>query len=126
MTKEIIQCSKEELKRLSEQELLDGIKSLGFLPQKHKKTCATIIEEIKRRTDFLETDIRFAARIYCLEHGIKTRPICIGCGKNPTSWNTRTKTFNKHCCIDCAANDPDIIKQREETCLKRHGVRHPL
>ena len=37
MTKEIIRYSEEELKRLSDQELLDGIKALGFLPQKHKK-----------------------------------------------------------------------------------------
>lgn len=69
MTKEIIRCSEEELKSLSDQELLDGIKALGFLPQKHKTTCAVIIKEIKRRTDFLETNIRFAARIYCIEHG---------------------------------------------------------
>ena len=127
MTKEIIHYSKEELRQLSDEEIFLQVKSLGYSPNNFRKACANIIEEVKRRTDFLaERDIRFEARMYCLEHGIKSTPLCKSCGKNPTRWDKHKKAFREHCCCACMGKDKNIVKRREETCMRLHGVKNMM
>lgn len=127
MTNEIIHYTKDELKQLSDEEFLLQVKSLGYLPQKFRKACSNIIGEVKRRTDFLaERDIRFEARLYCLEHGLKSAPLCKTCGKNPTKWNKRKKAFGEHCCYACMGKDKNVVKRREETCIRLHGVKNMM
>ena len=127
MTNEIIHYTKDELKQLSDEEFLLQVKSLGYSPNKFRKACANIIEEVKRRTDFLvEQDIRFEARLYCLEHGLRSAPLCKTCGKNPTKWDKRKKAFREHCCYACMGKDKNVVKSREETCIRLHGVKNMM
>lgn len=52
---------------------------------------------------------------------IKNEDICPTCGKI-TSFINYKKGYAKHCNQKCANNDPKILLQKKETCIKHFGV----
>ena len=84
MTKEIIHYSEEELKQLSDSELLSIVYGLTIrlvdLNQYLIRHVPELREEIIRRTSFLDIDFKrerkdelvsITARLYCLANGLK-------------------------------------------------------
>ena len=49
--------------------------------------------------------------------------LCKVCGK-PTKYHSLSKGFYTYCCNDCIGKDKEIVKKREETSIKRFGVKH--
>lgn len=89
MTKEIIHYSEEELKQLSDSELLSLVYGLSIrlvdLNQYLIRHIPELKEEIVRRTSFLDIDykrerndecIPITARLYCLANELKSTPQC--------------------------------------------------
>lgn len=125
MTKEIIHFTQEEVKRLSNQELLAEINKLSsalvWQVKKLMSERTDLYDEIISRTSFLNENIELSARIYCLEHNITSTPLCEVCNKNPTSWHRKTRSFARYCCAKCREGNPETQKRREETCHHRYG-----
>jgi len=71
--------------------------------------------------------VPFPARLYCLQQGLKSQPICNNpkCNK-PTRWKSGMKSFRKYCCNSCSSSDPEWQKKCEESMLLSIGVRHAL
>ena len=49
--------------------------------------------------------------------------LCKVCGK-PTKYHSLSKGFYTYCCNDCIGKDKEIVRKREETSIKRFGVKH--
>ena len=120
----------ENYTNMSNEELLDEISKIKIPNNKIgnfvKRHYTQMYGEIVGRTCFLEDDISFMARLYCLEHGITSHPICHkkDCS-NPTKWNRETRQFRTYCCESCRSSDEDWQMKVENTNLTRHGDRHP-
>lgn len=134
MTNEIIQCSENELKHLSNEELLLEVKNLNmpiksmskFIKNNHHNP---ILDEVISRTSFLdETVLGFIpilARLYCLEHNLTSHPEC----QNPecvhkVEWRTSIHGFAPYCSLKCRSTDPKQWERIRETTKKRYGVSH--
>lgn len=130
MTKEIILYSDEELKQLTNQELLSEIEKLSPVLVWQVKKLATertdLYKEIISRTKFLNPNIDMSGRLYCIEHGIIDAPLCSVCKKNPTRWNRKTRSFARYCSARCREDNPETQMKREETCNKLYGGRSAL
>lgn len=48
---------------------------------------------------------------------------CKMCGKE-TTYNTKNRSFNKYCSAKCAGMSPETKIKRENTCMKKFGVRN--
>ena len=64
----------------------------------------------------------FREKLYCYVHDISELPVCKICG-SPVKFSSITAGFYKYCCNKCGATDPATITKREQTCLKRYGVK---
>lgn len=120
--------SNEELYNL----LLDLKKNVRFLDKFLRYHKKDLYNEIVSRTKFLTefydkiTYIPIDARLYCIEHDIKSSPICQRekCD-NLVGWDGKNHRFRKYCSCRCQALDPTMQQQRVETNLKNIGVKHP-
>ena len=119
MTKEIIHYSEEELKRLSDSELLSLVYGLSIrlvdLNQYLIRHIPELKEEIVRRTSFLDIDykrerndecIPITARLYCLANELKSTPQCSkeDCHK-VVGWNKSKGVFRCYCSGICRSSD---------------------
>jgi len=75
---------------------------------------------LKKRTSFLPKESGIGERVYCIDHNIKCRILCY-CGK-PVNYLKYSVGYSKRCSKECVWNDPEVIKTRKETCLKKYGV----
>ena len=134
MTKEIIQYSKEELRQLSNLELLDQITQVDIdivhLGRYLRKHCSGLFDELVLRTEFLDRNyehIPIMARLYCLRNNIVEQPKCRlqGCDNN-VEWDCGARSFRKYCCHQHFLDDPTVQDRREQTMLERYGVRTPM
>ena len=120
MTKEIIHS-------LNNKQLVDQIKGFGktshYLFRFLKYHQPEILDELFKRTNFLEHDISVMARVFCLEHNIISRPTCKkpGCN-NPTHW--KRQKFNPYCSGECCYSDEHRIERIIQTMEKRYGVKN--
>ena len=131
MTKEIIHYSEEELKRLSNQELANLVYGLNT-PNKGlfkfiKSRNMYLINEITCRTSFLDENITFLARLYCLDHNIIEHPICNrpDC-TNKVKWHRGVNAFAKYCCLSCCPNDEKYWEGVRLTNNMIFGCDYPL
>lgn len=76
--------------------------------------------ELKKRTPFLPIESGIGERVYCIDNNIKSRVLCY-CG-NPVNYLKYSVGYSKRCSKECVWNDPEVIKNRKETCLKKYGV----
>ena len=92
---------------MSNEELRDIVLKFGkkpcYLPKYLKNHQKHLLDEIIKRTSFLEPNISVFARTYCLEHNLQEHPTCSrpNC-TNKVKWTAKTKSFMKYCCFDCA------------------------
>lgn len=132
MTKEIIHYSEEELKQLSDSELLSIVYGLTIrlvdLNQYLIRHVPELREEIIRRTSFLDIDFKrerkdelvpITARLYCLANGLKHTPQCSkeDCHK-VVGWNKSKGVFRCYCSGDCRSSDTkfkDKVKFTKQT-----------
>lgn len=132
MTKEIIHYSEEELKQLSDAELLSKVWDLTIrlvdLNQYLIRHTPELNKEIVRRTSFLDIDymrerndecVSITARLYCLANGIKSTPKCSkeDC-HNVVGWNKNKGIFREYCSGACRSSDTkfkDRVKLTKQT-----------
>lgn len=122
--------------QMSNQELIDEFnkyKSKNCSHRQLNNKNPTLLNEIINRTLFLDVifknrkmNVPILARIYCLIHNIYKYPTCQNerCD-NPVNWDRKKSEFFHHCSQKCSANDENVIKERQLTCLKIFGVSHP-
>lgn len=67
---------------------------------------------------------KFPAYLYMYFNNLNYPPICPVCGK-PTLFLSYDRGFQKYCSLKCSNNDPDVVKKKEQTSLKRYGVIKP-
>ena len=116
----------------SNQDLLKAISEINkrpdvldrFLKNHHQD----IYNELVSRTKFLdngyfkEKSVPILARIYCIEHDLKSSPTCQNptCD-NPVEWRNGTHKFAEHCCWQCYLDDPNSHHKEEETKKRKYG-----
>ena len=69
-------------------------------------------------------DIKFSEKLYWYFHNISSYPVCKICGKQ-VSYINFTKGYSTYCCTSCSRKDPESIKKREQTNLKKYGTKNP-
>ena len=140
MTNIIIQYNSDELRQLTNAQLLSTIvkirdnHSLHWLARIIKRVYPNIYVEIKSRTRFLDKFYEgkydsLPARLYCIEHDIMEQPICQNpnCpGHNPVKWYPSTNSFRKFCCNKCSALCESTQTLRKTKMIERHGVEYAL
>ena len=136
MTKEIIHFDENEIKQLSNLELLNEIDQLGIdsvhLGRYLKNHCIVLFKELVCRTNFLDEfygtkTVPILARLYCLKNNLNDQPTCQleGCS-NKVEWDCGTQSFGKYCCYRHYVEDSTVQSRREQTMLNRYGVRTPM
>ena len=127
MTNEIIHYTTEEIKHLSNKDIVEIVKSSGKSSRGIQNYLRSInlLDEIVSRTHFLYEHSSIPSRLYCLEHSITSQPLCIICNENPVHWDCTSGTFNKYCSSKCAHRDPETYRKTQETCEKRYGCMNP-
>lgn len=132
MTTTIILQNEEEIKQLSNKELLLSVKNLNmtiksmsrFIKDKHHNS---ILDEVISRTKFLDEAITgfvpVQARFYCLEHDLKSHPIC----QNPecnhiVEWRNGLHRFAPYCSMQCRDSDPMFQEKKEHGIFAKYGV----
>ena len=131
MTTKIIHYSENQIKKLSNKELLQLIESFNKTKKGLSRFLKThhpiIFDEIVNRTNFLvNKNIIIFARLYCLKHDILEQPVCRrdGCS-NIVNWRNTTNQFALHCSSKCAHNNPETYEKTKHTCLERTGYENP-
>lgn len=134
MAKEIIHYTTEEIKHLSNEELLLEVKNLNmsiksmsrFIKDNHYNP---ILDEVISRTNFLdETVLGFIpirARLYCLEHNLTSHPEC----QNPecdhkVEWRNGLHRFAPYCSAKCRDTDPGYQERKQQALFERYGVKN--
>lgn len=107
---------KETLKQLVETTPISSISSKIKLSQKYKDIYNWILQQ----TSFLPQDVKLTERIYCILNDITQPVTCKVCDK-PLNFKSFTEGYGKYCSTKCACKDPEYIKKREETNLKKYG-----
>ena len=140
MTKSIIHYSEEELKRVSNYELLQlihdiqGTHSYQWLSCNLHKVNPYLYSELQCRTNFWDNFYRgkkvpLPARLYCIEHNIIEQPICQNpdCpNHNPVGWDGRRNRINRYCCKACCAEDPLFGEKCVQATMSKFGVKSTL
>ena len=97
-------------------------------------------KQLIRKTHLAYIESQFSdtlAKIFASFPTLTTKDICLSirynielqdhtctiCGRK-VRFNNRTHQWNTYCSGNCARSDPNMYKRREETCLKKYGVRH--
>lgn len=93
MNNTIIQHSKEDVKQMTNQELVETSKKYNkkwnILEVWLRKHNPNLLDEIISRTNFLNSYPKYPlkSRLYCLEHELKEHPKCSNNNcSNPTRW----------------------------------------
>ena len=122
---------------LSNDELLDEVASTSKKPvslQAYlRKNSPELLDEIMRRTDFLDKqisdNISILMRLYCIQNNIQSIPIC----KNPNcperhivGWNKVHHKFRDFCSIKCSRNSEITQEKYKQTCRRNWGVDNPF
>jgi len=103
--------------------VFDLIKQCGMRRLVHAlpKEDIRIFEEVQQT--FGET---FGERVYCYVHGLKKRPLCDNCHKEPvTRFRSYYKGYGFVCSNRCAGSHPAHLLKRKRTSLERYGVDSP-
>ena len=119
---------------MSNQELLDEVNNLNInrlkLNVMLKKHHQELFNEIVKRTSFLTGEfyvnevVPMLARLYCLEHGINSQPICNHC-RNPVKWRSDLNSFATYCSMSCMYEDEKHWDKVKKGCIENIGVDNP-
>jgi very-short-patch-repair endonuclease len=64
------------------------------------------------------------ARLSLVRQG-KDQPNLCYCGKNWVRWSSWNNDWNATCSRKCAANSPEALEKKKQTCLERYNVESP-
>ena len=67
---------------------------------------------------------KFPAYLYMYFNDLDCSPTCPVCGKL-TPFLSYDRGFQKYCSLKCSNNDPEVIKKKEQTSLKKYGTTKP-
>jgi len=86
-----------------------------------------VFDELIERTSFLKDIATPHQRFLCIENNITFAPNCPCCGNSlPFNYDAKSnEIFMRHCSVNCANSDPEIIKKRKQTSLEKYGVENP-
>lgn len=83
---------------------------------------------IKQQTLFLNDDCEVVERLFCIENDIIEPVLCKNCQKNRV--NFMKGRYNDNCSRTCSnqiiANDLEVKKKKEQTCIERYGGTNPM
>ena len=140
MTKEIIHYSEEELKKISNLELLQlihniqGHNTYWWLSCNLSKVNPNLYLELCNRTSlwnmfYQDKKVPIRARIYCIEHNVTEPPIC----QNPNcpthnfvGWDDKRNRISKFCCSRCNSEDPSFRQRVIDGNMNKFGVKSSL
>lgn len=86
-----------------------------------RKTFPEEYKHLKLETSFLDEDVSFSERLYCVFHNITSIVKCKTCGVNPVGYDRAHSRYRDYCSLKCMANDSDIKMRRAETNIKKYG-----
>ena len=95
-----------------------------------KKSLTPLLEWILQVTKNLPENLLITERVKCIKDKVFEVPTCDTplCNKH-TKWNTKTKSFAKHCSRQCTNKDIKVKEKIKNTCIENHGVdnysKHP-
>ena len=83
------------------------------------------IDDVLKNTKI--ADHKYPEKCYWIMHNMIDYNICqnINCNKHVTSFCNIVIGYLRHCNKRCAVIDPTIVLKREETNLKKYGVKYP-
>ena len=70
------------------------------------------------------TSQKTSEKLYLYFHNMTEASKCPICG-NYTKFLGFFKGYQTYCSLKCSNKSPEVIKKKESTCLKNHGVLHP-
>lgn len=128
----------ENYTQMTNQQIIDCVREIGkqyrfpgkVIQNNHKELFTEIVNRTKFLDEYYESlneTVPFNARIYCIEHNLKSQPICKRdeCN-NVVRWQNGTNRFRFHCSLGCVNKDRKTIIKREQTSMKLHGTKHPM
>jgi very-short-patch-repair endonuclease len=87
-----------------------------------------LLDKVITSTNFLTVEgVDTRVRLFCIQNGILTQPVCEHCG-DPTSFNRAKRKFNTFCPntkSPCAMSSQRIREQIDKTNLTRYGTTNP-
>lgn len=96
----------------------------GLSEKMIKNSYPSDYENIINRYSHL--DIKFPEKLYLYIHNLDTPPQC----QNPSCNNfakfiSIQQGYRNYCSHECFSKDPKSVLRREETCIKKYGVKNP-
>ena len=132
MTNSIIHYSIDEVKRLSNRELLEHIRELNMPVKSMSKFIKNghhipFLDELISRTNFLDSTshvfVPILARLYCIEHDINEHPRCQNHNcHNIVEWRNGLHRFAPYCSMKCRDSDPEFQTRKRQGMFLKHGV----
>ena len=132
MTNSIIHYSRNEVKHLSNRELLEHIMELNMPVKSMSKFIKNghhipLLDELISRTNFLDSAlyefVPILSRLYCIEHNINEHPRCQNPNcHNVVEWRNGLHRFAPYCSIKCRDSDPEFQTRKEQGMFLKHGV----
>ena len=100
------------------------------LNRKLKSNHSELLDDIKRRTSFLDNTfnsnkISIFLRLHCIKNNLTSVPTC----HNPNCSNHvsfKKGNFTKYCSIKCLSSDEDVKLKRRTTCKRIYGGENPM
>ena len=136
MTSTIIQYTEEQVKNMSDKELLDtilGLSKKSLWITRKLDSIPELKNELFNRTKFLELknpNVELSARLYCLENNIHENPRCSNpnCHRedNYVSWNRKKREFRPYCSNKCMTSSESVKEKRIQTCLEKYNETSPM
>jgi len=83
-----------------------------FVKRKENKN---IYNRIIKETSFLEEDVSFWERIFCVLNNIKEIQLCDNCKKNKVKFQYLSIGYSKYCWYKCSANNKKTLEKRRKT-----------
>jgi len=88
----------------------------------HKK-IKEHVSKIFEKTVFLNDQVQFSQRMYCVINDITTHPLCLTCKKQRVNYKQGLQGYRKYCSAKCRNEDPKWQSNHEAICLKKFGVK---
>ena len=113
---------KSEIQKLLQTTPITSISSKLKLSHRYRH----LYDELVKETAFLNPyNPTTTERIYCLLNNIKVRPTCKVCGAT-VKFAGFNDGYQTYCSSECAAQDPEWKRKREQTNKIRYGAKSPL
>lgn len=82
-----------------------------------------VLKSIIVRTAFLDKDVLFKERIFCIRNDINSAITCArpGCN-NSTNFHNSMSKYQNYCSMTCRSNSEDVKEKTKKTCMDKFGA----